>query len=137
MTASSMTIQTPSLSILMRSSLSADRSRGLEARPGRSEPLAHLGRVAVGVPGPNGLVVAQHLLSVLLDVVQGQPDLGDVELIPASQFLGCGPRLRLGEDVVNGDTRAGDLRPAPAIDDSWFHERLPFPVGRHVFGIVS
>src|SRR5438552_2875333 len=98
-------------------------SRSLEARPGRYEPLAHLGRVAPGVPGPDRLVVADYLLSVFFDVVQGQTDLGDVELIPASQFLGRGPRLRFGEDIINGDARAGDLRPAASINDSRFHER--------------
>lgn len=77
------------------------------------------------MPGPDGLVVAHYLLSVFLDVVQGQTDLGDVEFIPASQFFRRGPRLRLGEDIVNGDARTGDLRTATTINDGRFHERFP------------
>src|SRR5262245_59371473 len=52
------------------------------------EPGLDLGRVATGVAGLDGGPVAQNLLLVLLDVVQGQADLGHVQKVPARQFLG-------------------------------------------------
>src|SRR5262249_10827695 len=73
-------------------------------------------RVAPCVAGTNGLVVAQYLFPVLVDVVQRHLDLGEVQLIPAGQFFGRGACLRFGEDVVDCDARAGDLRAATPID---------------------
>src|SRR5262245_55745529 len=82
-------------------------------------------RVAAGVALLDLAIVGQNFLFVFLDVLQGGLDLFDLKLPFLGQLLKGNSRLRLGQDIIDRDAAAFDLRPPSAIDDSCAHSNPP------------